>query len=542
MIRILLTLILALSFPTLPGLYAQAKSVDDLDLEYGLPRLISEAEKKKALQKKRSKVLTQSVARKVTRIVEAFDEAGTAEDEKALILKSETYTKAEKEKESRIKDREIKVAVAKAQKELDDLKEKIDSLKSYDRSMVWYYQGYINLVYADNLPGARQNYLNLIQEEDATPQIKLGSYYTVSQLYLADEDFTNGIKYLLLWFQKSPEVTAQAYVLLGQAYFLLDEHKKAFSNLKRAKSITEEDGALFRENWYSLLIATMSELGLKEDQVPLYEEVLELFPKKKYFVNLAGLYNELERPLDYTALLKTAYTKQLLDKKSEFQSLSQSLLAAGNPYWAAEVMITGMTSVPGLQIVDQQCELSKVLDDRGNIKTNRQGEAVEEEVCLDVYGPAFVKPGSEAALDKDAKPVLEEDKQNLTILAEALRSARERRAAIDIFKKLVKITDDGEAYIAMGNLYYQEDDIAKAVEAIDKGLKKGKLKNPGYAQLTLGQAYFELGRFDDARKVFNKASQSKRDSVKKSARAWLKYTDAEQERVRNLQLRKESIS
>ena len=510
MIRILLALIFALSFPTFPGLYAQAKSVDELDLEYGLPRLISEAEKKKALQKKRSKVLTQSVARKVTRIVEAFDEAGTAEDEKALILKSETYTKAEKEKESRIKDREIKVAVAKAQKELDDLKEKIDSLKSYDRSMVWYYQGYINLVYADDLPGARQNYLNLIQEEDATPQIKLGSYYTVSQLYLADEDFTNGIKYLLLWFQKSPEVTAQAYVLLGQAYFLLDEHKKAFSNLKRAKSITEEDGALFRENWYSLLIATMSELGLKEDQVPLYEEVLELFPKKKYFVNLAGLYNELERPLDYTALLKTAYTKQLLDKKSEFQSLSQSLLAAGNPYWAAEVMITGMTSVPGLQIVDQQCELSKVLDDRGNIKTNRQGEAVEEEVCLDVYGPAFVKPGSEAALDKDAKPVLEEDKQNLTILAEALRSARERTAAIDIFKKLVKITDDGEAYIAMGNLYYQEDDIAKAVEAIDKGLKKGKLKNPGYAQLTLGQAYFELGRFDDARKVFTKASQSKR--------------------------------
>ena len=90
MIRILLALIFALSFPTLPGLYAQAKSVDELDLEYGLPRLISEAEKKKALQKKRSKVLTQSVARKVTRIVEAFDEAGTAEDEKALILKSET--------------------------------------------------------------------------------------------------------------------------------------------------------------------------------------------------------------------------------------------------------------------------------------------------------------------------------------------------------------------------------------------------------------------------------------------------------------------
>ena len=33
-----------------------------------------------------------------------------------------------------------------------------------------------------------------------------------------------------------------------------------------------------------------------------------------------------------------------------------------------------------------------------------------------------------------------------------------------------------------------------------------------------------------------------KDAVKKSARAWLKYTDNEQERVRNLNLRKESIS
>ena len=538
--RLLLALVI---FFITPEFYSQSKSIEDLDSEYGLPTLITDEEKKRALQKKRSKVLTQSVQRKVTRIVEAFDDANVAEDKKAIILKSNDYSKAEKEQQSKVLDKEIKAAVAKAQKEINELKEKINSLKSYDRSMVWYYQGYINLVYADNLAGARQNYLSLIAEEDATPQIKLGSYYTVSQLYLADEDFTNGIKYLLEWFKKSPEVTAQAYVLLGQAYFLLDEHEKAFSNLYKAKTITEEEGALFRENWYSLLIATLSELGLKEDQVPLYEEVLELFPKKKYFVNLAGLYNELERPIDYTALLKTAYTKQLLDKKSEFQSLSQSLMAAGNPYWAAEVMITGMTTVPGLADTGvDECELVKVLDDNGNIKTDRQGEPILEEVCVDVYGPAFVKPGTEEALDKDAKPVLEEDKQNLTILAEAFRSARERQAAIEIFQQLASITDDGEAYIAMGNLYYQEDMIDDAVKSIDKGLKKGKLKNPGYAQLTLGQAYFELGRFDDAREVFTKASQSKRESVKKSARAWLKYTDAEQERVKNLQIRKESIS
>ena len=44
----------------------------------------------------------------------------------------------------------------------------------------------------------------------------------------------------------------------------------------------------------------------------------------------------------------------------------------------------------------------------------------------------------------------------------------------------------------------EEDEIEKAIEAINKGLKKGNLKNPGFAQLTLGQALFELQRFNEA--------------------------------------------
>ena len=232
----------------------------------------------------------------------------------------------------------------------------------------------------------------------------------------------------------------------------------------------------------------------------------------------------------------------MLDKKGEFQSLAQMLVSSGNPYWAAEVILTGMTSVPGLRVVDQECMMSKVLDDDGNLKTDNKGIAIEELVCTDIYGPAFVKAGSPDALDPKATPVLIEDKQNLTILAGALRAAQERKAAIDVFEKLTKVTNDGEAFIAMGNLYYQEDEIEKAIEAINKGLKKGNLKNPGFAQLTLGQALFELQRFNEARDVFTKASASKKDSVKKSARAWLKYTDNEQERVKNLNIRRESIS
>ena len=514
---------------------------------YGLPELATEEWKKQLNSKKRAKVMSPSVARKMQTVLESLDEAGILEQEKALLKKEG------KDKEANAKDAEINRAIAKGQNELNELKPRLTSLKSYDRSMYYYYQSYYNLAYQDKIPEAISNYIKVVDEEDTTEKLRVEAYYVLAQLYLSESNFQKGVEYLLKWFKYAPEVKPDGYILLGQAYYLLaDQEKskskelaskqKAYNNVLEAKRLADEKKVRFRENWYSLLLASMDDLELKEEQVPLYEEILELYPKKKYFVNLAGLYNSLDRPRDYTSLLKTAYTKELLDKKGEFQSLSQMLMASGNPYWAAEVMLTGMTSVPGLKVIDQECMMSKVLDEDGNLKTDNKGITIEELVCTDIFGPAFVKVGSNNALDPKAGPILVEDKQNLSILAGALRAAQERKAAIDVFKKLTKVTSDGEAYIAMGNLYYQEDEIEEAIEAINQGLKRGNLKNPGFAQLTLGQALFELQRFNEARDVFTKASKSKKDAVKKSARAWLKYTDSEQERVRNLNIRKESIS
>tara|TARA_E500000075_G_scaffold19465_1_gene16247 strand:+ start:3789 stop:5390 length:1602 start_codon:yes stop_codon:yes gene_type:complete len=514
---------------------------DEVD---GLPELATESEKRK-LQNKRSKVLTPSVAKRVQRIVENLDQAGQLEEAKAILLKEaakDKSVKAAREASAKEKDREIARAVKRAEDELLSLRERFDNLKSYDKSMFYYYRAYVNLAYKDDLLGARSDYLNLVKEKDAQERIKLAAYYTIAQLYLSEEDYDRGISYLMRWFKTTDEPTSQAYVLLAQAYYLQEQYQKSFNVMMAAKSLSDSTGARFRENWYSILLATMGELKMRKEQIPYYEEVLELYPKKRYFVNLAGLYNELDRARDYTSLLKTAYQKELLDKPAEFQSLSQMLLAAGNPYWAAEVILTGLSSVAGLQVIDQECALGKVLDENGDLVVGRDGIPIEEMVCEDILGPAFVKAGSESALDKEAKPFLEEDKRNLTILAESLRAAQERTQAISIFEKLAKLTDDGEAYIAIGNLYYLENKIDKAINSINKGLEIGKLKNPGFAQLTLGQALFELERFDEARDVFTVASESEKDSVSKSAKAWLKYTDNEQERVKNLELRREFIN
>ena len=76
------------------------------------------------------------------------------------------------------------------------------------------------------------------------------------------------------------------------------------------------------------------------------------------------------------------------------------------------------------------------------------------------------------------------------------------------------IHDDYKRYSHLQGTY-TESGKTGMIEAINKGLDKGDLKNPGFAQLTLGQALFELQRFNEARDVFTKASKSKKDTVKK---------------------------
>ena len=166
--RLLLLIIFAFSF----DFYA-----DEVD---GLPELATEKEKRK-MQVRRSKVLATSVARRVTKVVENLDLAGQYEEAQTILRKEK------KEEQAKALDKDIARFVKIAQQEVDVLKRGLADMKSYDRSMVWYYQAYLNLAYNDNMSAARSNYLKLVKEEDATPQIKLAAYYTLAQLSLSEE-------------------------------------------------------------------------------------------------------------------------------------------------------------------------------------------------------------------------------------------------------------------------------------------------------------------------------------------------------------------
>ena len=394
---------------------------------------------------------------------------------------------------------------------LTELRNNQADLKSYDRSVMWNSWGYVYFQDGE-YDKAMRAYENVINEPEVTLPIRNAALFTLAQLNLVKENYKKGIELILQWMDQVETVTAQSWSLLGQAYFQQGNFRKAMSSLKTAISMSEEEGYKPKENWYVLLAACINELkkeiGTKKallQQLDIYEILVNLYPKKLYFIQLGGTYGQLEREKDYMITLKAAHAKDLLDKESEYLALAQLLLLNQNPYWAAKVLESGQ---------------KKIVTYTETVKDKNTGK--------------------ETKIEKTG-PVVRDNEKNLKLLADSWRMAQEIDKAIPILEKAAKLSKDGKSYVLLGNLYLAEDRLDKAVDSIKKGLKKGKIDKISQVHLTLGQAYFELQKFDDAKKEFRTAARDKDKKVKTTANNWIKYTENEEIRVKNLALRRDYI-
>ena len=445
----------------------------------------SQSETKKPIKYKKARALQTSTAKKMAKVYEALEEVDEAGEPKP--------------------DMETVLGV------LTDLRKNIDGLKSYDRSVMWNAWAYVYMT-DGKYPQAMDAYKRVMNEPEVTIGLRNGAMFSLAQLNLAQENYQRGIQLILQWMNEVEKVTAQSYSLLGQAYFAMGDYRKSMSALETAISMAEEEGYKPRENWYSLLAGCISELkeeiGEKESllrQRDIYEILVNLYPKKIYFIQLGGIYGQLNRERDYMITLKAAYQKDFLDKESEYKALTQLLLLNKNPYWAAEVLESGQKKIV--------TTTETVID-----------EVTKEETKIEKTGP-----------------VVKDTEKNLMLLADAWRMAQEMDKAIPILERAAKMSKDGKSYVLLGNLYLSEDRVQEAVEAIKKGLEKGKIKDLSQVYLTLGQAYFELQEFEEAKKNFRIAARDKKKKIKTQANNWIKYTENEEIRVKNLALRRDFI-
>ena len=394
---------------------------------------------------------------------------------------------------------------------LTELRSNQEDLKSYDRSVMWNSWGYVYFV-EGKYDQAMRAYDNVINEPEVTLPIRNAALFTLAQLNLVKENYAKGISLILQWMDEVETVTAQAWSLLGQAYFQQGNFKKAMSSMKTAISMSEEEGYKPKENWYVIVAACIGELkkeiGEKNallQQLDIYEILVNLYPKKLYFIQLGGTYGQLDRERDYMITLKAAHSKNLLDKESEYLALAQLLLLNKNPFWAAQVLVSGQKKITTYQ------------------------ETVKDKAT-----------GKETKVDKTG-PVVKSNEKNLKLLADSWRMAQEIEKAIPVLEQAAALSKDGKSYVLLGNLYLSEDKLNEAVDAIKKGLRKGKIDKLSQVHLTLGQAYFELQKFDAAKKEFRIAARDKDKQIKTTANNWIKYTENEEIRVKNLALRRDYI-
>lgn len=440
---------------------------------------------KKQIKYKKARALQSKTAKKMAKVYEAFEEV----DENG----------------------EPKPDIETVKEILTELRNDKENLKSYDRSVMWNSWAY---VYFDeqNYELAMESYEKVIAEPEVTIPLRVGALLTLAQLNMIQANYQKGIDLILQWMEEVETVTAQSWSLLGSAYYQTGNFKKSMSSMETAIQMAEEEGYKPKEDWYNIMAACIGELKLEIgekkallQQLDIYEILVNLYPKKLYFIQLAGTYGQLEREKDYMITLKAAHAKDFLDRESEYLALAQLLLVNQNPYWAAKVLVSGQNKI---------------------VKTV---ETVVDEVTKE-----------ESKIEKIG-PVVKDTEKNLKLLADSWRMAQEIDLAIPVLAQAAKISKDGKAYVLLGNLYLAEDKLDEAVDAIKKGLKKGKIEKISQVHLTLGQAYFELLKFEDAKKEFRIAARDKDKMIKTQANNWIKYTENEEIRVKNLALRRDYI-
>ena len=445
----------------------------------------SSNQSKKQIKYKKARALQSKRAKKMAKVYEALEEVD--------------------DKGEPAPDMELVVEI------LTELRNDQDNLKSYDRSVVWNSWGYVYFTDGKYNEAIRA-YERVINEPEVTLPIRNAALFTLAQLNLVQEKYDEGIELILQWMDQVETVTAQSWSLLGQAYFQKEDFNKSMSSMKTAISLAEEEGYKPKENWYVIVAACIGELkkqiGEKESllqQLDIYEILVNLYPKKLYFIQLGGTYGQLGREKDYMITMKAAHAKDFLNKESEYLALTQLLLLNQNPYWAAQVLVSGQNKI-----------------------------ITYTETVLDK------NTGKEVKVEKTG-PVVKDNEKNLKLLADSWRMAQEVDKAIPVLEKAAVLSKDGKAYVLLGNLYLGEDRMQEAVDAIKKGLKKGKIEKLSQVHLTLGQAYFELQKFEEAKKEFRIAARDKDKKVKTTANSWIKYTENEEIRVKSLALRRDYI-
>ena len=338
-------------------------------------------------------------------------------------------------------------------------------MSPYEAAQIWNISAY-NFYLQERYKDAIRAYQNVLAQPELPEALQQSTLKTVAQLYFTIEDYEKALEAIKRLMAAIAEPAADVYMLMGQAYFQMQQYKEAIGPITTAIDMYKEQGRVPRENWLLLLRVCYWELKDFPMMLIVLEELIEAYPKDTYVLTLAGVYSELGDTKKQLALTESLYEKGYIEGKTHSVNLANLYLLHGIPVKAAKVL---------------EKELAA-----NNIKS---------------------------------------DVRNLRLLSQAWYSAREDKKAIPPLRQAAEKSEDGELYIRLAQSHINLEEWTEAAEAAKTGLGLGGIKRMDTANIMYGMALFNQRKLSQARRAFQAAGKDKRS--KRASQQWIKYVDSE---------------
>lgn len=341
-------------------------------------------------------------------------------------------------------------------------------LNSYEKAMTWNMVAYVEFN-RENYSGAVKAYKQVLATNNLPESLEQTTLYSVAKLYLIQEDYKKAIAALNDWFAVVDKPGPEAYILRAQMNYQLENYNQALPDVKKAISLVKKQGKEPRESWLLVERAVYYQNKDFKSMERTLKDLITLYPKSQYWVQLGAVYNELGKPEKELSVIETAYEQGLLEKESHIVSFSQAMLSQEVPYKAAQVLIKG------------------------------------------------IKAG-----------VVEENGKNLSLLGDALMIAKEYDEAIQVMTQAANQTQDGKDFYKLAQIHTERQEWNKALANVKKALMDETFKKQEDALILQGLIQYNLDDLSGAKQTFTHAKTF--ENVEKSASQWLGYIEGEQKR------------
>lgn len=368
-------------------------------------------------------------------------------------------------------------------------------VNDYERSVAWQMQAMI-MYEQEDVRGTIRVFEKILTVKDSIPEAQeYNTIYSLAQLYFGEEDYDTSLRYVKQWQSKiDPTLISVSHLtFISNLYYVREEFEESLEYIYRAIETAKTiDTVEVKEGWYSLALSAHWELGQLEKARDVLEIMLITWPKPQYWIQLAGVYQELgDEPTSYS-LTEAAYKQGFLDdKETQLVNVAQIQLARGAP-----------------------------------IK------------CTWVFEKAF----------KDGR--VEKTPANQKTLGQCYLMASEYESALDPLSVAAADDADGDLWFQIGQVQMQlgkykdaVESFGSVIEAFDKDRKDTKNKDRAAkalsttlrAEMQRGQALTELKRYKEAHDSFNRASRlAKARKDKRMVTQWRNYLRAEEAREQML--------